>query len=138
MVDSELLQRKLLELETFLAQVSEYRALTLEQYRADWKIQRIVERTLHMAIETCIDVAGHALADRGLGAPTTYAESFTLLGQHGLLPRELAESLARMTGFRNILVHEYTAVDANVVLRILRKDLGDLEHFHAAARAWAS
>jgi len=135
-VDRELLQRKLLDLGTFLAQVSEYRTLTLDEYRADWKVQRIVERTLHMAIETCIDIAGHVLADRELGAPTTYAESFTLLGTHGLLPPELAQSLARMTGFRNILVHEYTAVDAAIVLRILRKDLQDLERFHAAARAW--
>ncbi len=41
-----------------------------------------------------------------------------------------------MTGFRNILVHEYTAVDAAIVLRILRKDLQDLERFHAAAHGW--
>ena len=35
MVDKELLQRKRLDLGTFLTQVSEYRALTLDEYRAD-------------------------------------------------------------------------------------------------------
>ena len=136
MVDSELIQRKLHELEILLGQVSEYRAVTLEQYRDDWKVQRIVERTLHMAIETCIDVAGHVLADRGLEVPATYSESFRLLEKNGLLPGELARSLARMTGFRNILVHEYTEIDANVVLRILRKELADLEQFVRVAKAW--
>jgi uncharacterized protein YutE (UPF0331/DUF86 family) len=33
--------------------------------RADWKTQRIVDRTLQIAIEACLDVASHVVADRG-------------------------------------------------------------------------
>jgi hypothetical protein len=48
-VDRDLLRRKLAELAVYVTQVSEYRDLTVERYRADWKTQRIVERTLQMA-----------------------------------------------------------------------------------------
>ena len=50
MVDRDLLLRKLADLEQYLSQVSEYRDITVERYRGDWKTQRIVERTLQMPL----------------------------------------------------------------------------------------
>jgi uncharacterized protein YutE (UPF0331/DUF86 family) len=40
-----------------------------------------------------------------------------------------------MVGFRNILVHDYTRLDPMIVMRVLRKDLGDLERFRDAVQA---
>jgi uncharacterized protein YutE (UPF0331/DUF86 family) len=136
MVDRELLLRKLAELELYLKQVSEFRMLTVEQYRTDWKAQRIVERTLQMAFETCADIANHVIADRRLEVPNTYAEAFETLGRAGLLEQGLVEVMTRMAGFRNVLVHEYTAVDGRIVVRILHEHLGDFERFRDAARSW--
>jgi uncharacterized protein YutE (UPF0331/DUF86 family) len=42
-----------------------------------------------------------------------------MLGKVGVLPRELAERLAPIAGFRNILVHEYLEINWNKVLRNL-------------------
>lgn len=58
-VDRDLLLRKLADLDQYLGQISEYRDITLEQYRDDWKTQRVVERTLQMAIEVCVDITNH-------------------------------------------------------------------------------
>jgi uncharacterized protein YutE (UPF0331/DUF86 family) len=41
-----------------------------------------------------------------------------------------------MARFRNIVVHEYTRVDPDVVVRILRQYLTDFARFRAAALAW--
>lgn len=136
MVDRDLIRRKLAELEQYVGQVAEYRNLSVDGYRADWKTQRIVERTLQMAIEACIDVASHAVSDRGLPVPSTYAETFETLARAGLLPPDLARVMADMTGFRNIVVHDYTRVDAATVVRVLRDHLGDFERFRAAALGW--
>lgn len=105
MLDRDLLRRKLAELATYVSQVSEYRDLTVERYRADWKTQRIVERTLQMAIETCLDVASHVIADRGLRTPSTYAETFEILMEAGLMASDLGQVMVEMTGFRNVIVH---------------------------------
>ncbi len=136
MVDPDLILRKLADLDLYLRQVSEFRAITVESYRADWKTQRIVERTLQMAIEVCADVANHVIADRGLRVPTTYAESFEVLEQGGLLDSKLREVMVRMAGFRNVLVHEYTRIDEQIVIRILRQHLDDLRSFKDAASNW--
>ena len=46
MVDRDLILRKLADLDQYLAQVSEYRGITVDEYRRHWNLQRIVERTL--------------------------------------------------------------------------------------------
>lgn len=73
MVDRDLILRKIADLDQYLAQLSEYRGVTVEAYRRDWKTQRIIERTLQIAIEACVDIASHVIADRGLRVPATYA-----------------------------------------------------------------
>jgi uncharacterized protein YutE (UPF0331/DUF86 family) len=135
-VDRDLVRRKLTELSEYVSQVSEYRDVTIEQYRADWKTQRIVERTLQMAIEACVDVASHMVADRGLRAPATYADTFEILVQAGLLSPDLGGAMVKMTGFRNVVVHDYAGIDVEVVLRVLRERLDDFRRFETEALRW--
>ena len=136
MVDRDLILRKLAYLDQYVAQVSEYRNITVDDYRRDWKSQRIIERTLQMAVEACVDVATHVIADRGLRVPATYSEAFEVLGEAGLLDGGLQATMVRMAKFRNVIVHEYTRVDAEIVVRILKEHLADLARFRAAALAW--
>lgn len=136
MVDRDLILRKLADLDQYVSQVSEYRDITVEQYRRDWKPQRIIERTLQMAIEVCVDIANHVIADRELRVPETYAETFDVLAEAGLLDPALREAMIRMTQFRNVIVHEYTAIDPAMVVRILQDHLEDFARFRTAALNW--
>jgi uncharacterized protein YutE (UPF0331/DUF86 family) len=135
-VDRDLLRRKLAELAAYVSQVSEYRDLRVERYRAEWKTQRIVERTLQMAIETCLDIASHVLSDRELGAPSTYAETFAILVEAGLMSPGLGRVMVDMTGFRNVIIHGYARIDADTAIRILREHLEDVRRFEAEALRW--
>ena len=135
MVDRDLVLRRLALLETYLGQLAPYREIDVESYRADWKTQRIVDRTLHLVIETCMDVADHIVADRRLRVPETGAESFEILAEAGLLPSSLGTALASMVGFRNILVHDYARLDPAIVIRVLQKELADIERFRDAVQA---
>jgi uncharacterized protein YutE (UPF0331/DUF86 family) len=135
-VDKDLLLRKLADLEQYIDQVSEFRTVTVEEYRQDWKTQRIVERTLQMAIEACLDVATHVVADRRLRVASTYAEIFDVLGDAGLLEADLRKAMIRIARFRNILVHDYARIDPAVVVRILQEGLDDLRQFREAAPGW--
>ena len=136
MVDRDLILRKLADLDLYLGQVSEFRDIAVEAYRADWNTQRIVERTLQMAIEVCLDVATHIIADRRLRVPATYAEAFEVLGEAGLLEPGQRDALMRMSRFRDLLVHEYARLDPAMVVRILREHLKDLAAFKTAVLSW--
>ena len=123
MVDKVLLLRKLAELEEYLGQIKEYANVSAEQYSKDWRIQRIVERTLQMMIETCADIAGHIISDRGYRIPTSYADTFRVLYEKEILTKELSETMENISKFRNIIVHHYDRVAPEIVVGILRKDL---------------
>jgi uncharacterized protein YutE (UPF0331/DUF86 family) len=131
-VDKTLILRKLAELEEYLGQVREYATMTVDRYSKDWKAQRVVERTLQMMIETCADVAGHIISDKGYRVPATYADTFRVLHENGLLNKELFETMEKMDKFRNIIVHHYDKLDAEVVARILKKDLKDFSAYKDA------
>lgn len=132
MVDRAIMQRKLATLSEYRAQLQEYAAITVEAYRADWKTQRIVERTLQMMIELCADISGHVISDSGWSTPETYAEIFRVLGEHGVLTPEQTAVMIKMAKFRNIVVHQYETVDAEIVVLILSKHLDDFEKFSKA------
>lgn len=132
MVDRAIVQRKLAALSEYRGQLQEYANISVEAYRADWKIQRIVERTLQMMIELCADISGHVISDNGWSTPETYAETFRVLGEHGVLTPEQTVVMVKMAKFRNIVVHQYEALDAEIVMLILRKHLDDFEKFSKA------
>ena len=132
MVDKTLILRKLSELEEYLGQVKEYASITANRYSKDWKAQRIVERTLQMMIETCADIAGHIISDKGYRVPATYADTFRVLYENGILNKELFETMEKMAKFRNLIVHGYDKVDTEIVVGILKKDLKDFSAYKNA------
>lgn len=96
--------------------------------RSDRLWLRGVKYTFVTAIEACLDIAQHLCSSEGWGPPEDNGDAMTLLGRHNVLGAELAASMRRAVGFRNILVHEYVGVDEAVVL-VRLDDFSDLEGF---------
>lgn len=132
MVDKPLILRKLTELDEYLKQMGEFSFVTLEEYSRDWKVQRIVERTLQMMIETCADIANHIISDRGYRTPDNYGDTFRVLHENGVLKNNLFEIMLKMARFRNIVVHQYDKVDEAIVIGIMRNNLNNFTAYRDA------
>jgi len=132
MVDEALILRKLAELDQYYSQLKEYENTTANQYSDDRKIQRIIERTLQMMIETCADIAGHIIADKGFRIPKSYADTFKVLLEEKILDRKLYAVMEKIAKFRNIVVHHYDKVDSEIVTAILKNDLADFISYKEA------
>ncbi len=100
---------------------------------ADPDLLAAVKYRFVVAIETCIDLAQHAIASEGLRAPASFADSFAVLGEAGFVDPDLVPALQEMARFRNLLVHGYLRVDDRRVVAILRTRLDDLDAFRAQA-----
>ena len=135
MVDKPLILRKLAELDQYLRQVKEYTRISVEEYQSNWKTQRIIERTLQMMIETCVDIAGHIISDKAFRTPLSYSDTFKVLHENGVLPTSLFAKMEKMAKFRNVVVHHYDTIDAEIVVGILKRDLKDFSGFQAAVVA---
>jgi uncharacterized protein YutE (UPF0331/DUF86 family) len=87
---------------------------------------------LQVAVECCVDVANHIIARQGWRAPKSYADSFVVLAEQGVIPAEFLTAARQMVGMRNRLVHLYWDVDAEIVYNTLQNNLADFEQFKAA------
>jgi len=125
LLDKILIMRKLAELEIYIKQMQEYSTITVKEYSRDWKMQRIIERTLQMMIELCVDIANHIIADKKYRVPTSYSDTFQVLEEEGLISKKQYKTMKRIAQFKNIIVHHYDKIDETIVVNILRQNLSD-------------
>ncbi|MBI3182180.1 MAG: DUF86 domain-containing protein [Myxococcales bacterium] len=122
-------------LEEVLAAIDRYaRTVTREALEKDLDTWLKVRGALELAAQSCIDLAMVIIAQRGLGVPQTYREAFLALARAGVVDSALADELAKWAGFRNALVHIYTALDLDVIHRALGEAEPLRRFFEIAAR----
>ena len=91
---------------------------------------------LFLALQECIDLAAHWVADAGWGAPDDAGSTFDLLADRGGISRTLADALRQGVGLRNRIAHGYAMLDYKRVQAEARAGLPGLREFLAAvARA---
>lgn len=135
MVDAERLARILTRVRRDVREIR--RIAGTHDLTVDETALAAVKYTFVTAIEGCARAASHLVSSEGFGVPESNAAAVRMLGTHGVVPVHLTESVARATGFRNVLVHEYTAVDDDAVRRNIAL-LDDLDAFVEALAAWAA
>jgi uncharacterized protein YutE (UPF0331/DUF86 family) len=88
-----------------------------------------VERNFQAAIECVLDIGNHMIAEQGFETPDDNEDIIRILGEEGVIPSEFAGGMKGMAGFRNILVHEYTDIDYEVLYHYLVNRLDDFRTF---------
>lgn len=84
---------------------------------------------IQRACEASIDLAMHLISEKGLGVPKSSRDGFKLLEEAGVIENDLAKTLMNMVGFRDIAVHDYQALEIEILESILKKHLGDFRKF---------
>ncbi|MGB9781530.1 MAG: type VII toxin-antitoxin system HepT family RNase toxin [Moorellaceae bacterium] len=135
MTDTEVLRERLALLAEYIADLEAERDISLQDFMREKCIRRYIERTLHLAVESCLDIAGHIISAEGLREPIDNKDIFVVLGEAGYLSDSLVKKLVKMAQFRNIIVHDYARLDPEIVWGILKRDVEDLKVFMKEIRA---
>jgi uncharacterized protein YutE (UPF0331/DUF86 family) len=141
MIDRQTICRRLHALEAYTTELERLGAtLSRAAFDSTLSSQWMVEHGLQLAIESVLDIGNHLVATEQLGSPESYREVIELLGQQGILPADFVSRVRGMPGFRNILVHDYLAVDVGVVWDMLQNAPAQFREFtrHVAAHIRAS
>lgn len=128
----EIIEAKLESLRRCVKRIEDKRPGSVAHLKADHDLQDIISLNLMRAVQLCVDIAAHIIAESNSDIPTTMAESFDALQSLNVLPPELAMRMKRAVGFRNIAVHNYQQIDWEIVYAISHHHLAD---FKAFARA---
>ena len=130
MIDRETICRRLHALEAYTAELERLGAsISRAAFESELSTQWTVEHGLQLAIACILDIGNHLVAAEGLGSPDSYRAVIEALGEHGIVPPEFVASVRGMPGFRNILVHDYLAVDVKVVWAMLHSGPAQFREF---------
>ncbi len=128
MLDRERILAKFDELEGYLREIREIAPSSFGEYQQTEK-KRACERLLQISVERVIDVCSLIVAGLRLGLPAEEDDLFEKLEQAGIVSGEMRETLKRMKGLRNILVHEYGRIEDRIVYNTLKERLSDFAAF---------
>jgi uncharacterized protein YutE (UPF0331/DUF86 family) len=128
-MDREVVEQKLETLRRCLQRIQSKCPADAELLAADLDLQDIVSLNLSRAVQLCVDIGAHLIAGMDTSAPDTMGQTFDILAKNGLLPEDLARSLKKAVGFRNIAIHNYDAVNWHIVHSIAQTHLNDFSEF---------
>ena len=132
MIDREAIYERLAHISRMLQLLKERRKASLEEFRRNPILADATMYELQTCIEAMTDIGNHIIAAAGFRKPRERSEIMVILAEENVIPAELARRLAEAVRLRNILVHGYLEVAINVVHRVLRENLQDVEEFAKA------
>lgn len=95
-----------------------------------------IERGIHICVECVLDIANIIISSLGLERPDSYRETILTLYKQGVISEQFAKQIVGMASFRNILVHDYTRVDEDIILDVLKNRLDDFAVFAQYITKW--
>jgi uncharacterized protein YutE (UPF0331/DUF86 family) len=129
MVDTNLIQRKIILLENYKRGINSFSIKNFNDFQKKFAVQKAVEKILEEMIQVCIDIAKHLIADEKMLIPDENTGLFKVLYENKIISLKTSEIMKKMVGFRNILVHMYEKIDIETVYDVYKKRLGDFDLF---------
>jgi uncharacterized protein YutE (UPF0331/DUF86 family) len=134
-VDAALVRRKMALILEDIGRLSTLAALNDEDYHRDPIHEIVAERLLERIIGRMIDVNYHLWVEAGHQPPKDYHESFLRLAELNVLGYDSAAQLARSSGLRNRLAHEYNGIDSRLVHEAARSAARSVPEYLRAVEA---
>ncbi len=129
MTNLDVLENKISTVKKYLTLLESYQKYSQNEIEDDINLKGALERYLYLAIQSTIDLAEGVISLKSLRKPSTMAENFLILNEQHLISTELKDQLVQMTGFRNIITHDYAEINFDIVYEVLKEGLKDIETF---------
>lgn len=131
----ELIRKKLLDLDQAVGRLRSWLPITRDRLEQDLMLQWAVERGLQLAAECLFDCGGHILVGEYRESLDEYRQIPVRLMAHGVISPSTEQRLRSLSGFRNLLVHDYADVDMDKLVAGVER-LADFEAFVADIERW--
>ncbi len=128
-LDEQLINRKIKFIEEDLKKLGGYANASEQEYIKNEETQLVVERLLERIISRLIDVNYHLLKEKCGVLPVDYFDSFLEISKQGIVEENLAREVAKSTGLRNILAHEYDNIDNRKVYVSVKTALAQVPQY---------
>ena len=125
-LSKEVLQTRISYIEDSLKSLERFKGIPYEEFHSNPDNFRIAFYDLHRALEAVMDLGSHILSKIPGARPTSYKDIPQLLGKHKIIPAKFAsDSLTKMAGYRNRMVHFYGEITEKEIYQIIQEELAD-------------
>lgn len=119
-------------IERCVARAREEYAAAGNDFATDFTRQDAAILNIQRACEAALDMGQHLIRRDKLGLPQSARNVFDLLAQANWIAPDLAESLKKMVGFRNIAVHDYQTLLLPITVSVITQHLDEFLQFSQA------
>jgi uncharacterized protein YutE (UPF0331/DUF86 family) len=119
-----------------LGRIQTRRLLSLDEFLNDADARDVVVLDFQNAIQGCIDIADHLIADQEWGVPGSAGEAIDKLSEHGVIAPTDGETYKSMIRFRNLMVQAYAKTDYRQVYSIMKAGIQAIERYIDAIAAY--
>ncbi len=119
----------------YLTILRTYSKLTKKQILHDITFRGAIERYLYLAIQSSIDLAEAYISFKKYRKPQNMRDAFQILHEHRKISRPLLDTLLKMTGFRNIIAHNYDTIDEEILYDVFKHHAKDIRALLKALKA---
>jgi len=127
--DEDKLMKLSSEVFNSLERLKELSTLPKDEFLSDQYKIASAKYFLIVSIEATIDMCNHLISRNRFRIPESYADTFNVMAEKGVISKDLTVKLIEMAKFRNRLVHIYWEVDDEVIYDIIKEDIKDIEKF---------
>ena len=110
-VNKEVVRRLISEAREALEEVREISTMDLNEFVRSRRARFSLRYSVVLSLESLTDLAVAILEKDFDVMAESYREAFLKLAEKGIVNAELAESMARLAGLRNMIVHRYWTID---------------------------
>ena len=128
-VDADLVLKKIKMMRADLANLKKFEKITFSEYMADDLKRASIERFLEKITGRMIDINYHILREEYEILPDDYYGSFIQMGKNKVITEELAVEIAKSSGLRNALAHEYVKIDDQKVFNSIKTALVEIPQY---------
>ena len=135
-MDKQIVEQKLESLRRCVERIQGKQPLSANDLETDIDKQDIISLNLSRAVQLTVDIGVHIISGLSSQVPDTMGQTFEVLADKHVIPKELATRLKKSVGFRNIAVHNYDAINWDIVHSIVQLHLKDFSEFAKAILVW--
>ena len=136
MVNISWIREKLLSSKIYVVKLEEIISKTPDDLVRNIDLQLKAERIFEILSQTILDICTHIIAHSKEPPPQTYSDCMKKLGKLGAITPQIVEETTSLVKMRNIIVHQYSNINYNLLFEGLCELHEDFPQFQHEILEW--
>jgi len=128
-MDTVVLAEKLESLRRSIQRIEDKKPGNVDQLKQNIDLQDILVLNLTRAVQLSVDIGSHIISHADHAAPQTMGNVFTILQEIGAISEPTGHRLKKAVGFRNVAIHQYEAINWEIVYAVCEHSIQDFRQF---------